>query len=114
VAIWINTQHLWGLDQPGIPQCWPWHPHLVHDLAVVASVRYLAQTALTPTALEDWHRHTLPDFLTRIAVRLDEGCSTGHHTSRPREGRDRDHREQLAAESRSQRFEQDKRSEYLS
>ena len=43
VAIWINEQHLWNVARPGIPECWPAHPHLVHDLAVLACSPLLHQ-----------------------------------------------------------------------
>lgn len=29
VAMWVNEQHLWNVTRPGIPECWPAHPHLV-------------------------------------------------------------------------------------
>ena len=62
------------LDQPRIrlghsrhtsPACWPEHPHLVHDLAVLADQRRRAGPAITSDALEDWHRYALPAFLDR-------------------------------------------------
>jgi hypothetical protein len=88
VAPWINTQHLWALNSPGIPACWPNHPHLIHDLAVVASSRYLASYAVTPAALEEWHRYALPAFLGRLAERLGDGCLSEHQSTPPRSGRD--------------------------
>ena len=88
VADWINTQHLWALRDPGLPACWPAHPHLVHDLAVVATTRYLASYAITPAALEDWHRYALPAFLSRLSERLGDGCLAGHPELGPRHSRD--------------------------
>ncbi len=89
VAAWINTEHLWNVTRPGIPECWPAHPHLVHDLAAVGCSRYYTSYAVTPAALEDWHRNNLPAFLDRIRDRLDTGCQPGHHQPRPRLERDR-------------------------
>ena len=57
VAMWVDEQHLWNMTRPGIPECWPAHPHVVHDLAVLACSRYCTSFAVTPAALEDWHRY---------------------------------------------------------
>ena len=88
VATWINTQHLWNVNGPGVPECWPDHPHVVHDLAVVASTRVFATMTATPAALDEWHRYTLPAFLDRLHARLGEGCPPGRHATRPRHDRD--------------------------
>ena len=88
VAIWINTQHLWNVASPGIPECWPAHPHLVNDLAVLACARYYTRYA-SPGPLDAWHRYDLPMFLDRLEHRLGEGCPPGRHSPRPREDRDR-------------------------
>jgi hypothetical protein len=61
---------------------------VVHDLAVVASVRVFATMTATPSALDEWHRYTLPGFLDRLQVRLGEGCPPGRHATRPRNDRD--------------------------
>lgn len=90
VAHWMNSEHLWGLSGAGIPGCWPAHPHVVHDLAVIASSRYLASYAVTPASLEEWHRYALPAFHARLAERLGDGCLAEHQTSPPRHGRDTD------------------------
>jgi hypothetical protein len=102
VADWINTEHLWALHTPGLPTCWPAHPHLVHDLAVVASIRYLAGHAITPAALEEWHRHALPAFLNRLSDRLGDGCLADHPAVRPRHARDLEFA-QVRATRRSER-----------
>lgn len=110
VAIWVNTQHLWGVDHPGIPPCWPRHPHLVHDLAVLAAVRYLTQYALSPMPLESWHREVLPAFLGRVAQRLGGACLSGHQAVRPRADRDREDIETVNALSRADLFSSDVRA----
>ena len=94
VATWINEQQLWNLGRPGIPPCWPAHPHLVHDLAVVACARLFALYGTTPAAMLEWHQYTLPAMLERLADRLGDACTPGRHEESPRAGRDRLHREQ--------------------
>jgi hypothetical protein len=107
VAAWVNQQHLWNLTRPGIPECWPAHPHLVHDLAVLACSRYYTTFAVTPAALEDWQRHQLPGFLDRIRDRLAEGCQPARHQPRPRQDRDRSLVAPPAREARSARYADD-------
>lgn len=109
VATWINEQHLWNAARPGIPECWPAHPHLVHDLAVVSSARYYTGYAVTPAALDDWHRYTLPLFLERLRDRLGDGCQPGEHLPRPRLERDRLHAAENARRGRLQRYRDDVR-----
>lgn len=107
VAIWINEQHLWNVTSPGVPSCWPAHPHLVHDLATVASARYLAGFAFAPAPLDEWHRYCLPAFLDRLAERLGDGCQPGKHTTRARHERDLVHTEHRSARARAERFKSD-------
>ena len=107
VAIWINEQHLWNVARPGIPECWPAHPHLVHDLAVVACARHYTRYAVNPSALEEWHRHGLPMFLDRLRDRLGDGCQPGKHMARPRTERDDMHADSRARRSRLQRYGDD-------
>jgi hypothetical protein len=89
VATWINDQHLWSVSRPGIPECWPDHPHIIHDLAAVACARYYASLTLNPLALETWHRDTLPAFLSRLTERIGDSCQPGEHAPRPRHERDK-------------------------
>ena len=77
VVTWINHEYAWDTDG-FIPSCWPEHPHLVHDLAVLADQRRRAGLAHTSDALEDWHRFALPTFLERMTVRLKSHCENGH------------------------------------
>lgn len=77
VVTWINHEYVWDTDGV-IPSCWPEHPHLVHDLAVLADQRRRAGLAHTSDALEDWHRFALPSFLDRMAARLKSHCESGH------------------------------------
>ena len=44
VVIWLNHEYTW--DVAGlIPSCWPLHPHLVHEIAVLADQRRRAGLA---------------------------------------------------------------------
>lgn len=107
VAMWVNEEQLWNVTRPGIPECWPEHPHLVHDLAVLACSRYYTSFAVTPAALEDWHRYGLPAFLERLRDRLREGCQPGRHQPRPRNERDESHASTPMRSRRKQRYRDD-------
>ena len=82
VAAWLNHSYAWQTTQ-AIPSCWPAHPHLVHELAVLACLRATAADAAAPHALEEWHRYALPAFHARLAERLGIGCPPGRHTDWP-------------------------------
>lgn len=107
VAHWINAEHLWAVDRPGIPECWPRHPHLVHDLATLATTRYVTTHAFSPIPLETWHRVVLPAFLDRVAERLGGDCRTGHRGGPPRADRDREYRRGPTAARRQAQFHAD-------
>lgn len=107
VAMWVNEEHLWNVTRPGIPECWPAHPHLVHDLAVLACSRYYTSFAVTPAALEDWHRYGLPGFLERLRDRLGDGCQPSKHQPRPRRERDESHASTRVRRGRKQRYRDD-------
>lgn len=109
VAAWINEQHLWNTTRPGIPPCWPAHPHLAHDLAVVASARCFASYAATPAALDEWHRYTLPMFLDRIRDRAGDCCQGGHPERKPRQARDEEFHARNLRAGRRERFRDDAR-----
>jgi hypothetical protein len=77
VVAWLNHEYTW--DVAGmIPTCWPSHPHLVHEVAVVADQRRRAGLALTSDALEEWHRYCLPAFVDRMRSRLKAHCEDEH------------------------------------
>lgn len=79
VVTWINHEHIWDTTTY-IPTCWPEHPHLIHELAVLADQRRRAANANTSDALEDWHRYALPAFLDRMNAQLRSHCENGHQT----------------------------------
>jgi hypothetical protein len=103
VTGWINEDHTWRTDRV-VPICWDLHPHIVHELATVACLRWEATFARTPAALEEWHRFTLPAFLTRVVERIgDTGCPPGRHQPSPGIGRNSiygDHAESARRRSR--------------
>jgi hypothetical protein len=69
VVTWLNHEHVWDVADV-IPPCWPQHPHLVHEIAVLADQRHRAGQALTSDPLEEWHCHGLPSFTERMRSRL--------------------------------------------
>jgi hypothetical protein len=77
VVTWLITEHVWEVGA-AIPACWPQHPHLVHEIAVLADQRRRAGHALTSDALEEWHRYSLPAFTERMKARLQNHCDDGH------------------------------------
>ena len=86
VAGWVNHEYAWRSTSL-IPPCWPRHPHLARELAVLACLRAAAGESLAPDLIEDWHRYALPHFLDRMLSRLgDAGCRNGH-TDWPAAGR---------------------------
>jgi hypothetical protein len=85
VVTWLNHEHVWDVADV-IPTCWLHHPHLVHEIAVLADQRHRASQALTSDTLEDWHRHSLPSFIERMRSRLRNHCQEDHQ-SWPAKGR---------------------------
>lgn len=79
VVLWLNHEHTWDLLGT-IPTCWPQHPHLIHEVAVLADQRRRAALALNSDPLEDWHRYTLPAFTERMRGRLKNHCEEGHQS----------------------------------
>ncbi|SOC51167.1 hypothetical protein [Ornithinimicrobium cerasi] len=78
VVEWVNTEHVWDPTYL-VPPCWPAHPHLVHEIAVLADRRHTAGQAMTGDALEEWHRYVLPAFFDRRRTRLRTACDSRHH-----------------------------------
>lgn len=77
VVTWLNHEYVWDADA-GILPCWPQHPHLVHEIAVLADQRYRAGQAFISDALENWHRVSLPAFHDRARTRTHGHCHDGH------------------------------------
>jgi hypothetical protein len=107
VAAWINHEYQWRPDKV-IPACWPAHPHIAHELAVLASLRYNAGFSLQPDAAEEWHRYALPGFLDRMHARLAPSpCPPGKHAEWPAETRFRDFESAEATSRRTAAFDSD-------
>lgn len=108
VATWINEQYSW---RPGslIPGCWPRHPHIANELAVLACLRDAGnEPTAPPDLLEEWHRHALPLFLDRMASRLGQStCSTGTHQDWPAASRHDSFSGPAAARERDDLFHAD-------
>ncbi|MDN5893469.1 MAG: hypothetical protein L0H93_05535 [Nocardioides sp.] len=77
VVAWLNHEYSWDVGAM-IPTCWPAHPHLVHEIAVVADQRRRAGLAMTSDALEEWHRYCMPAFGERMRSRLKAHCEDDH------------------------------------
>jgi hypothetical protein len=87
IAAWLNHEYIWRPTQM-IPPCWPDHPHLARELAVLAILRWNAHESTAPEPMEEWHRYSFPMFCDRMISRLGEsGCRTAKHVDWPAEGR---------------------------
>ena len=74
---WLNLEYVWDVGAV-IPGCWAPHPHLVHEIAVLADQRRRTGNTLTSDALEEWHRYALPAFIERMRTRIKDHCEEGH------------------------------------
>jgi hypothetical protein len=108
VAAWLNHSYAWQ-TACAIPSCWPAHPHLVHELAVLACLRVTAADAITAQALEEWHRYALPGFHLRMGERIGIGCPPGRHTGWPARSWAAEYDSPQATEARRAFFDGDAR-----
>jgi hypothetical protein len=98
VVPWLNHEYVWEVAD-FIPSCWPQHPHLVHEIAVLIDQRWRARLSLTSDALEEWHRYSLPYFTERMKTRLRNHCQEDHQ-SWPARGRHTRHTAEAARQRR--------------
>jgi hypothetical protein len=105
VVAWLITECTWDVADT-IPACWPLHPHLVHEIAVLADQRRRAGYALTSDALEEWHRYSLPAFTERMRSQLRSHCEDGHQAW-PAKGRYTRHTSEISRRIRQDRFAAD-------
>jgi hypothetical protein len=105
VVEWLIAEYTWEVAYT-IPACWPQHPHLVHEIAVLADQRRRAGYALTSDALEEWHRHNLPAFTERMKSRLRNHCEDGHQTW-PAKGRYTRYTAETSRQTREDHFAAD-------
>lgn len=78
VVNWFNSEYVWDPTAGMIPPCWPQHPHLVHEIAVLADQRRRASIDTSSNSLEEWHRYTVPAFLDRLKQRTGHHCEEKH------------------------------------
>jgi hypothetical protein len=105
VVDWLISEYVWEATDT-IPACWPQHPHLVHEIAVLADQRRRAGHAFTSDALEEWHRHSLPAFTERMKARLGSHCEDGHQAW-PAKGRHTRHMADSSRRTREESFAAD-------
>lgn len=106
VVIWFNTEYVWDPTAGSIPPCWPDHPHLVHEIAVLADQRRRAGIDTSSNTLEEWHRYTVPAFLERLRARVRTNCDE-HHQPTPARTRQARHVADAATAERERAFEED-------
>jgi len=106
VVTWLNTEYVWDLGTGVIPACWPRHPHLVHEIPVLADQRRRAALDLTSTSLEEWHRYGLPAFLERLRARTKSHCDE-HHAAWPGRSRLARHSSEAARNIRHDAYHDD-------
>ena len=105
-VIWFNHEYVWDHNAGMIPACWPQHPHLVHEIAVLADQRRRAGIDPTSSALEEWHRFGIPGFVQRLTNRTKNSCDE-HHTKWPAEARHARGSSKAVATGRAQLFAAD-------
>lgn len=77
VVAWFNHEYAWDTNQV-IPECWPEHPHLVHEIASLADERYRASLSYSGGFLAEWHRISVPMFLNRMRDTIRGHCEQRH------------------------------------
>ncbi len=107
VVAWLNHEYARQPDH-AIPACWPLHPDLVREIALLASQRLLAGRAFTHNQLIAWHQTALPDFYTRMLERLGGSpCHPGQHKPWPAASRYADYSSADATTTRTAIFDGD-------
>lgn len=105
-VVWFNHEYVWDHNAGMIPACWPQHPHLVHEIAVLADQRRRAGLDPTSSALEEWHRFGIPGFLERLKTRIKNSCDE-HHAAWPAQARYSRHTGPTAVAARRTPFDGD-------
>jgi len=105
VVTWLNAEYVWDAEAAVLP-CWPQHPHLVHEIAVLADQRRRAGAELTGDTLEDWHRYSLPTFQDRTRTRTKGHCQDGHEPW-PAKGRHTRHTADATRRARTEVYDLD-------
>jgi hypothetical protein len=105
VVDWLISEYVWEAADT-IPACWPEHPLLVHEIAVLADQRRRAGHAFTSDALEEWHGYSLPGFTERMKSRLRNHWEDGHQPW-PEKGRYTRHTAEASRRAREDRYAAD-------
>lgn len=105
VVNWLNHEYVWDVAT-SIPACWPRHPHLVHEIGVIADQRRRSGLHVDSDALEEWHRYCLPAFTDRMRTRLKSHCEEGHQPW-PTRGRYSRHTSESSSTERARLYEAD-------
>ena len=105
VVTWLNREYVWDVDGD-VPACWPRHPDLVHEVAVLADQRRCAGAEFTSDALEHWHRVCLPEFVERMQARTKTHCEEGHQPW-PARGRHARHIAEPSSRDRTAAYDAD-------
>jgi hypothetical protein len=106
VVVWLNGEYVWDVAAM-VPPCWPRHPHLVHEIAVLADQRRRAGLAISSDDLEEWHRYALPAFVDRTRTRLRSTCEDKDHQPWPAVGRHTRHTAADATRAREAAYRAD-------
>ena len=106
VVVWLNREYIFD-PVDTIPACWPLHPHLVHEIAVLTDQSRRAAYTFTSDAIEEWHRYGLPAFLQRMHHRVADHCTEAHPPTWPAAGRLNRHLGQEPVAARQRAFADD-------
>lgn len=106
VVTWFNHEYVWDFNGGVIPACWPQHPHLVHEIAVLADQRRRAGVDTTSGSLEEWHRYCVPAFLDRLRSRTKNACDE-RHAAWPAKGRFARYTDPASLAARAKLFDDD-------
>lgn len=106
VVVWLNHEMVFDTVDV-IPACWPQHPHLIHELAVLVDGRYRACHALVSGPMEEWHRYALPAFLERMRHRIEGHCTDAHPATWPASGRFKRHLNETSTALRGDSYASD-------
>lgn len=104
VVTWFNSEYVWDPTAGMIPPCWPQHPHLVHEIAVLADQRRRAGIDTSSNSLEEWHRYSVPAFIDRLRQRTKSHCDEFHQPS-PARSRQARHAADASKAARQHAFE---------
>lgn len=109
VVVWINHELVFDPAEV-IPACWPQHAHLVHELAILADLRWRAERTFDSGAFDEWHRFTMPAFLKRMRDRVADHCAEEHPSVWPSAGRFNRHVSEQRVSRRGSAFAADLRA----